>query len=760
MLNVPQLTNLRLGKLESAVTDWEQMTVKLRKLATGGAGETSASDLKSKAEAADWRGVNATVTKGFVTRTAAEFSDAVTEADSVHKVLRDAHAAFKKHQEDLRATVDKWTKRNVYISDNGGATSAASPSAVTGNAKVEAPTQEDCETAAAEVGRILDAADETDRIAARALRKHASDKHDFGKTGYQGLADADRQQGIADADAQVRLASKGDKLTDAELKQFNEISKNQRDNPAYAERFATRLGPEGTLQFWRSLADPGHGDTPVGERAKLLAKVQDNLGLTLAAATHVDTPAMREWKDGVIAAGDDRIKHPGIMSAPYGFQVMSSLMGQGKFESGFLTSYGEKMVEFERANGKTGGPGWLWGNPANPAQLNYPPDSAKPGNDPVAGFMEALGHNPQASLDFFNGSTGRGAKDDLDTLSNWDYLVDASHEDARKWPVDDDGKTTGYTNLGHALESATLGYAYDDPDPGIPPTKTADQIAARDERTALMQQVVDTYKNAGVIDGQPGIRDSLTNMAAGHIDSLNYSMGNFGDSGEQSGSDKLFGSEDNHLRSLGKMGARNFLSALGSDEDSYQTVSTAQQVYGASLMAAQGENGVDAVDTGVHSVKMHGLLDESRFESIGKEFADDKEARNMELEKQAEWRKYAVGAAVGTVAGVGAAVIIPAGAAAAIAVPLAFEAAGGAAETQYATQMIDWLKENEHDNSEEADDAVYAAQLEGHHNAMIPLLNYADESGMSAEDVRRMVERSESAYNNGAAHSNTENSKG
>ncbi|MDJ0465152.1 DUF6571 family protein [Streptomyces sp. H27-C3] len=758
MLNVPQLTNLRLGGLNSAVTDWQQMTVKLRKLATGSGGETSAADLKAKAEAADWRGVNATVTKSFVAQTAAEFSDVVTEADSIHKVLRDSHTAFKKHQEDVRAAVDRWTKKNVYISDNGGASSAAPPGAVAGKAKIDTPTQEDCDNAAAEIGRILEAADETDRIAARALRKHAANKYDFGKTSYQGLADADKQQGIADADAQVKLASKGDQLTDAELRQFNEISKNQRDNPAYAERFATRLGPEGTLQFWRSLADPGHGDTPTGERAKILAKVQDNLSLTLATATHVDTPAMREWKDGIIAAGDDRIKHPGIMSAPYGFQVMSSLMGKGKFESGFLTSYGDKMVEFERANSKAG-PGWLWDNPGNPAQLNYPPGSAKPDNDPISGFMEALGHNPEASLDFFNGSTGRGANDDLDTLSNWDYLVDADNEDARKWPVDDDGKTTGYTNMGHALESATLGYAYDDPDPSIPPAKTEEQIEARGERTALMQQVVDNYKNAGVIDGQPGIRDSLTNMAAGHIDSLNYTMANFGDAGKLSGNDQLFDFKENHLRDLGQMEARNFLSALGSDEDSYQTVSTAQQVYGASLMAAQGENGVAAVDAGVHSVKMHGLLDESRFEGIGKEFGDDKEARNMELEKQAEWRKYAVGAVVGTVAGVGAAVIVPAGAAAAIAVPLAFEAAGGAAETQYATQMIDWLKENEFDNSNEASEGIYAAKLEGQHNAMIPLLNYAEESGMAPEEVRRMAERSESAYNAGVAHSDTGNTK-
>ncbi|MBT2506957.1 hypothetical protein J7I98_13865 [Streptomyces sp. ISL-98] len=752
------MTDLRLGKLKAAVTDWEQMVGKLRALATGGGGGINAADLKAKAEAADWSGANATVTKGFVAKTASEFNDVVTEARSVHKILQESHAAFKKHQEELKTTVDRWAKRNVYINDKGGAVSAAPPGAVAGNAKTEAPTQEDVDAAAAEVGRILEAANETDRITARALRKHAASKYDFDETGYRGLKDADRQQGIEDADAQVKLAAKGADLTDAELKRFNEVAKNQRDNPAYAERFATKLGPEGTLQFWRSLADPGRGDTPTGERAKILAKVQDNLSLTLATATHVDTPAMREWKDGIIAAGDDRIKHPGIMSAPHGFQVMSSLMGKGKFESGFLTSYGKEMVEFERGNSKLGAD-WLWDGPGNPAQLNYPPGSAKPGNDPVAGFMEALGHNPEASLKFFNDSTGRGGKDDLDTLSNWDYLVDKENENAREWPTDDDGKTTGYKNLGHALESATLGYAYDDQNPSIPPLDTDEQKAARDDRTALMQRVVDNYKNADVIDGQPGIRDSLTNMAAGHVDSLNYSMANFGGSGEQAGRDGMFDAKGNHLRDFGQTDGANFLRALASDEDSYKTLSAAQQVYGASAMGAQGDDLQDALRVGRHSVLMHGLMDEARFESIGKEFGDEKDERNKELEKQAEWRKAAVGAVVGTAVGAGTALIVPAGAAMAIAVPLAMENVGGAANAQFATETIDWLKEREFDNSNESIESIGKAKEVGQHNAMTPLLNYADAHGMDSDAVWDLAEKASVRYGVGAGVTDTEDSK-
>lgn len=760
MVTCWELQDLNLGKLNTAVTQWQQMLNKLITLADGGDGGINAADLERKANAADWKGDNAAVTKAFTTATARQFDDMVTEARSIHKILQEAHSDLKKHKEDMRTTIDKWSKRHIYINEKGGASSALPPSAVSGNAKLEPPTQEEVDTAAAEVGRILAHANETDRIAARALREHAESKYDFDEKGFKGLKDADRQQGIEDADELARLAAKRDKMTDAELKHFNEIAKYQRDNPAFAERFATKMGPEGTLQFWRSLADPGHGDTPTGDRAKILATVQDNLGITLATASHVDSRDMREWKDGIIAAGDDRIKHPGIMSAPYGYQVMSSLMTKGKWDTDFLNTYGEKLVDFERSNSKLGGPHWVWDNPGHPAQLNYPPGSTKPDSDPVAGFLEALGRNPEASMDFFNGSSGRGAKDDLETLSNWDYLVDKDSQDARKWPTDDDGKTTGYTNLGHALESATLGYAYDDKNPSIPPMDTKEQIAARDQRTELMERVVDHYKTADTIDKQDGVRDSLANMAAGHIDSLNYSTANFGGSGERAGRDDLFGAGKNHLRDFDAMDSTSFLRALASDKDSYDTVSTAQQIYGASAMAAQGDDLGDAKRVGMHSIKMHGLLDEVRSESIGEEFHGVKEDRNRELEKQGEWRNFAAEAVIGTAAGVGAAVVVPTGAAAAIAVPLAFEVVGGAAETQFATQTIDWLKENEFDNTDESLEGIAKARDEGERNAMTPLLNWAEQHGMSSDEIWDLSVEAEKEHQAGRARSDTDNARG
>ncbi|MFD5116684.1 hypothetical protein ACFWNG_30955 [Streptomyces sp. NPDC058391] len=758
MVTCQELQDLSLGRLQTAVTQWEQMVRKLTTLAEGGDGGINAADLERKAKTADWRGDNATVTKAFTTTTARQFDDILTEARSVHTILQGAHTALKKHKEDLLTTIARWSKKNIYINEKGAAVSAMPSGAAAGNAKLEAPTQEEVNMAAKEVAKILEDADETDRTAAWALRKHAQSKYDFDETGYKGLEDAGRKQAIEDADWAVELAAKRDGMTDAELKKFNEVVKLQRDNPVFAERFATKMGPEGTLQFWRSVADPGHGDTPTGDRAKILAAVQDNLGITLATASRIDSPAMQDWKDGIIAAGDDRIKHPGIMSAPYGYQVMSSLMTKGKWDGAFLNSYGTSMIDFERGNSKLG-PDWLWDNPGNPAQLSYPPGSTKPDNDPVAGFLEALGHNPEASLEFFNGSNGRSSED-LDILSNWDYLVDKDNKDGREWPVDDDGKTTGYKNLGHALESGTLGYAYDDKNPSIPSLDTEAQKAARDERTELMEKVVDHYKTADTIDKQPGLRDSLANMASGHIDSLNYSMADWGGSGEQSDRDGLFDSNGRRLQDFGEGNSANFLRALASDKESYDTISTAQQIYGSSAMAAQGENRQDALDAGLHSTAMHGLLDQARSEAIGEEFAGVKEDRNRELEKQGEWRKFAAGAVIGATAGVGAAVVVPAGAAAAIAVPLAFETVGGAAETHFSTQTIEWLKTNEFDNTDESLEGIQEAKRQGQRNAMTPLLNYAEAHGMDDTEVRKLTREARGEYLAGGDFADTDDVRG
>ena len=316
MVTYQELIDLRLGKLSSASTAWEQTVQKMQKVTNGGGDGASAHELQQKAQAADWKGQNATVTQAFVTKSAREFDDVLTSAGSVHSILSSAHTQFTKHKADAEAISDEAAKKNILVNSNGTVTAVSpAPTAVGGDNQAPKATQKEVDAYADRISKVVEAANETDRIASRALRAIAKDPYNFSKASYKDIADADKQQGIEDADAMVALAAKKDGMSDDELRRFTGVMRNQRDNPAFAERFATKMGPEGTLQFWRSLADPA-APTPSGERSKLLGDFQNNLSMTLATASHGDSPEMQQWKQGIINAGPKDFGIEGTRSSP------------------------------------------------------------------------------------------------------------------------------------------------------------------------------------------------------------------------------------------------------------------------------------------------------------------------------------------------------------------------------------------------------------------------------------------------------------
>ncbi|MET4925574.1 hypothetical protein P3L51_25005 [Streptomyces sp. PSRA5] len=553
-----ELTNLRLGTLDSAVSDWEKMHARLNTLATGeGGGGASAKGLETQTKAADWKGSNATVSKEFVTKTAVEFQDVAAQAKSVLGILRDASAALKQHKTDLRTVIDEVAKKNIYINDNGNAIASVPSGAAAGTGDIPKPSDEELGVAERRVKRILWEASETDRVAARALRGLAKNKHDFSGDGPGGLKEADDRQGKADADYWAKKAAETDPKdwSDEDVVRFNETLQNQRDNPGFSERFATTLGADGTLQFWRDMAAPPGGAVE-GDRAKILAEVQDNLSMTLATATQSDSPAMDTWKRDVIAAGDKPFPIQGLPMGPNGFQVMSSLMGKGKFDTDFLNDYGKGMLEYER--GFPGEPKHAW---RDMASLNYPPTDGP--NDPFAGFMEGLGHNSEASLEFFNDSTTVDGKD----LDNWDYLV-AKGDDAREWPLGEDGKPAGHEAMGHALESATIGVPYDSD--ATPPKHSAGSAD-------LVNRLVGEYgKNPDRLDGS-ALNGSLGNITAEYMRDVQDGI-NGGPEIETYGSNA-------DLRALGDDGTlKSFLGAVGKDPDAYGAILNSQQAVSTELI--------------------------------------------------------------------------------------------------------------------------------------------------------------------------------
>ncbi|MEV5689337.1 hypothetical protein AB0L68_40230 [Streptomyces sp. NPDC052164] len=96
MFTYRDLVEMDLGKLGTAVGGWKTMADELGKLRT-----EVYDGLVQMSDAAKWEGVNATVTKDFVRGTAKEFLDLHAEAQSIHRVLEDAHAELTHIQKQV-----------------------------------------------------------------------------------------------------------------------------------------------------------------------------------------------------------------------------------------------------------------------------------------------------------------------------------------------------------------------------------------------------------------------------------------------------------------------------------------------------------------------------------------------------------------------------------------------------------------------------------------------------------------------------------
>ncbi len=493
-LKFEDVLHARLGKLNDAVGDWSAMITKLDQLA-----DEAGNGMKAQSDKARWQGANASVTRPFVDKTTKEFRDAVTQATSIRNILRDGHAAFQAAKDDLRHIVDHPPKGVTIWPDGVVARSVHPDRRGKGNTD-PGPTMETMDSVRDQITRALNNATEADETVARALHAIvAKHPYDFGSDSYASLADfkkQDRERSLKDAETAVQLASKGPKMSDAELARFNELLADNHDNPIFSERFATRLGPKGTLDFYAGLTDPRQSPRPSDARIKELGETQKNLGLVLAQATHSDSPQMRQWKQDIIHLGPEVLDLPNHQKA-YGFQVMSNLMRTGVYDKGFLNEYGNALVKTDKEMKL---PRNFWNGPlVQNNHLNFGADNDF-GRDPMTGFLKALSHNPDASTTFFNST---------DPQDNAEYLL----KDRLYFPdgMKDDGPLAARDAAGAALFSAATGMNADD-------TK-----APFVEHTVEHQQVLDRslrYLSETGDDFPPEMRDDMAKVLANHGDTV------------------------------------------------------------------------------------------------------------------------------------------------------------------------------------------------------------------------------------------------
>ncbi|MFE4910524.1 hypothetical protein ACFRCX_03005 [Streptomyces sp. NPDC056652] len=669
--------------LDDVVDDWTKMLGKLADL------KTDAKDgLHGKAIKANWAGVNATVSREFIGKTAGEFGDAHTQAESIRNILRDTQGELKTQQRLLKEAVERGRNNHMSVRPTGsGFTVTPNPDPAPANG------QKDVDALRDELEGILRTATEIDSTASTSL-KALVDLTDYGFSG-QKYADRDAAaNAIKEAENLARIAKKNpEDLTVKEFDALNAGLKKYSGDELFAERFAEQLGPKGTLEFWAGITDPNKNRDVYPARREELADLQKNLSLTLATATQADTPEMQRWKWEMTDLGSQPVNKN---STTQGFQVMSNLMRWGNFDDQFLKSYGTELMETEKAatsNGRHGAT--VWTHMGMAPNLNRTGEDS--GSDPMIGYLKALSNSPDAATDFFNDpflskdedhdfKTDKGAKE---SLSNFDYLFEE-----RDWPpeMDEnrDNSISGRNNLALALEAATTGHPAGEMPTADTPPHNADQAK-------LMKNIVESISEDNERLTKYGfMSDSMGQIASEYLPDINRAMTDDVDKD----TDRLFPLAGAQAE-MEHRDVTRFLFTVGQNEEGYAAVEVSQQAYMANLMdyhlnpdlpedLRYSKDPQFVVEQVAHgSGEVSGTLAQARAEAVAGEAEEKDKAYEHSV---AQW-KNGISGVVGTGVGVGTSFIAsPAGGA----------AAGGAAGTVTSTVLEELFKDAEGKAKDEA----------------------------------------------------------
>ncbi|MFF7927796.1 hypothetical protein ACFZDP_42920 [Streptomyces mirabilis] len=502
------LDTLRFGNFASlgtAIADWTRVVGNLETLE-----KNAREGLKGLADKANWAGVNATVSREFITKTAGEFTDAHTEASTIRNILKDTHEELVSYHEQLNEAISRGLKKNLTVMDTGNGSFTVTmnihPDRAARGTTVPDHSEQDVTELRDDVQRILGRATHSDETASEALRAIVEQA----EYGFSGASYGDRDsatKALEDAEKYANLIkNKGDSMSPQEFDELNRNLAGYKNDPLFQERFATTLGPKGTLDFWADLSDPSDGGDLQRARLDQLGEFQKNLSLTLAGATQSDSPAMRHWEDDMVQLGDDRIQTRGTQV--YGFQLMSNLMRVGDYNDSFLNKYGDALVSTEK---KMKLPDHFWnggvGGPAMP-KMNFMGDEF--GRDPMTGFMTALSNSPDAATDFFN-------RTDPQDNAEWVLKDRPTFDDT---PLNSNDGNHSRDATGNALVAAATGVNPNDPH-AVPVEHTAENRHVLDRSLKIISGVGDDFA--------PEMRDDMAKVLVNYGDEVNHTASSLAD---------------------------------------------------------------------------------------------------------------------------------------------------------------------------------------------------------------------------------------
>ncbi|KUJ70255.1 hypothetical protein ACZ90_04975 [Streptomyces albus subsp. albus] len=765
-------------KLKTAVDDWTDLVGKLDTMAT-----TAREGMRAKAERAAWEGVNAEVTRQFIRKTAQEFADAAKAAKAIKLLLDDAHTIFKKAKDDLIRIRDKdGPAAGIRVDGHGKVTASGVLLDIDGKKvkpeDVDPGTRHDPDYAAAlqkqkeavgawqhKIKQIIDTCADADESLRLALTANNKDAHDFTAPKYQSL---DQEE----ADRAAKLLSKGTGISKADLVQLDELLLDNRGNPAFSKPFYEHLGPKKALTLYGQIAISA-SEYSQGDKARTDAvkKLQRGLGLNLATASH-DKRFAEKWGPELRRLGTQQLEldRGGITPTAYGYQLLGGILRYGNYDAKFLKPIAEHVTQLHADDPDFFAPD---NRDATYKNAFNPNGKDGAGYDPVLSVLEALGHSPEASKEFFSepptlynrdgSAVGGYGVSDLDGnigegylryFANNDYDSFADTDQSNKKAVEESG---GYMSraLGHALESSTLGRPWD---------AYAEPIKRDADSAKIMTDVIEIYSDVKLLKDHETISESLGRMGGAYIDDIDWKLDDDEDGSIYAPKD----SYDHHIKNS-KWYVRNFISALGQHPDSYASLSEAQQIYTTSYLNQDFDLGSKEDRSHIRSsvaigAELQGHLDKARAQQIQAEQMKALEDYEKRSEKEASWRE--LGTSSGAAATVtGASFLIPGNAASRVVAGLAVPIASDVSKDLMSLLVDQALGENseqEHDEKVEsfeklAHDGSTRIFRGGEHKAAAPAIQFIDRPGVDAELRETVINSFKLGYDHGL---NLEQSQG
>ncbi|MFD6912219.1 hypothetical protein ACFWB2_10355 [Streptomyces virginiae] len=563
------------SKLSTAVADWTAMATKLWELESDARG-----DLGGKAAKADWAGVNATVTREFIGKTAKEFADAATEATSIGNILRDTHGELVDYKTRLNVAISRALEKNLTVvgTGDGGFTVTMNihPDRAAKGHTVPEHTEAEATAFRDEVQRIMEGATESDSTAAQALTMLV------GQTPY-GFSDAayyDRDRAadaLKDADRIAKLLkAKGDDMSPEEFDKLGADLAKYKDDRLFQEKLATTIGPRGLLDFWADLADPSDGGTLQRSRHDQFGDFQRNLSLTLAGATQSDSPAVRTWENDMVKLGEERFQTRG--SQVYGYQVMSNLMRGGDWDNRFLNDYGNALVATEKKM-KLPANYWNGGIPPVP-RMNFIGEDF--GRDPMTGFMTGLAASPHAATEFFNTTQ---------PTDNAQYVL-GDRQTFDDTPLDNKDGNSAREATGAALVSAATGVNPNDPT-GHPADLTPEHRQVLDRSLKYLSERGDDFPSE--------MRDDMAKILSAHSDVVHHSASSLAD-------------DENDPRLLDRHQLLEVSKQVSRDQDSYGMLNEAMNRE--MIKDIHGDHPSDPKENLLRAGATVGFLEEARYQAL------------------------------------------------------------------------------------------------------------------------------------------------